>query len=101
MNNLANTKSLEQIIADLKEELEKIKQDQYQLVEAAGRQIAQLHQKIVFLTHKPKSDNESYTGWWVAKECKDGSLILQSDTGERRHIWQEGSKKPANIPPKT
>lgn len=80
-------------IQQLQEQIEQLKDDQFKLVEAAGRQIAQVHQKLIQLTCKPKTNREDYTGWWVIKECKDGSLILQSDTGERRHIWQGGPEK--------
>ena len=33
------------------------------------------------------------TGWQIVKDCDDGSLILQSPTGERKHIWQGGDEK--------
>ena len=38
----------------------------------------------------------TYEGWLVVKECDDGSLILQSHTGERRHVWQEEAEESLN-----
>lgn len=37
------------------------------------------------------SRRDSLTGWWVAKDCEDGSLILESHAGERKHVWKSAS----------
>jgi hypothetical protein len=42
---------------------------------------------------KLKARRDSLTGWWIAVDCDDGSLIIESHTGERRHVWQGGDEK--------
>lgn len=33
------------------------------------------------------------TGWTIIKEFDDGSLLIQSKTGWKQHIWQLGDEK--------
>lgn len=62
--------------------LQQLSNQQQQLIEQLKAEIERL-----------RARRDSLTGWWVAKDCDDGSLILQSHTGERRHVWQGGDEK--------
>lgn len=33
------------------------------------------------------------TSWTIVRDCDDGSLIVESITGARQHIWQGGDAK--------
>lgn len=33
------------------------------------------------------------TSWTIVRDCDDGSLIVESNTGARQHIWQGGDAK--------
>ncbi len=47
--------------------------------------ISELTATVARLTSKI----DSLTGWYIAKECDDGSLLLESTGGARRHVWNE------------
>ena len=45
------------------------------------------------LRHKLFRYRQTFEGMKVIQECDDGSLILESHTGERRHVWQGCDEK--------
>jgi len=81
-------------LQDAKAEIERLHCDLHKAHEESGQLETALDDaraEAGWLRGKLERYETTYDGWKVCKECDDGSLILESHTGNRRHIWRAGS----------